>query len=67
VSEYTAMRTEALALRDWIFTNIPRDPGTGAVLISTVDEGGNEVPLVVTSGQSATFRAQADAFIATIG
>lgn len=66
VAEFNAMRTAAIALRDWIYTNFPRDAGTGAVLVETVDANGDAVPLQFTSAQLAAFRTQADAFTSTI-
>ena len=67
VAEYMAMRNAAIALRDWIFSNIPRDAGSGAVLLEQIDQNGNIIDLTVTPAQSAGFRTEADAFIATIG
>lgn len=64
-AEYSAMRTAALTLRDWIFNAIPRS-ASGAAELRTVDAEGNEVDLVVTPAQSAGFRTEADSFIATI-
>ena len=66
-TEFSAMVTAATNLRDWINTNFPRDATTGAVLLKTVDTAGTETPLVFTTAQTAGFRTQADAFIATVG
>lgn len=66
VAEFVAMRDGALSLRNWINTNFPRDAGTGAVLVATVDENGIATPLTFTVVQLAWFVTQADAFLATI-
>ena len=66
-AEFIAMRNAALALRDWIFNNIPTDSGSGAALLRTVGADGEMIELTFTTGQTAGFRTQADAFVATIG
>ena len=68
VAEFTAMRSAMLTLRTWIFNNIPNDgtPGEYNLLVYDVD-GQEPTALVVTSAQTATFRTQADAMLATIG
>jgi len=66
-AEYTAMRDAAIALRDWIHTNMPADAGSGAVLLESLNADGSLSPLTVSSAASAGFRTEADAFIATIG
>lgn len=66
VGEFVAMRDGALALRDWINANFPRDAVTGAVLTVTVDANGLATPLTFTVAQLAGFVVQADAFLATI-
>ena len=65
-AEFVAMRDSADALRGWIFSNIPRDGASGAVLIYTVDESGNRSELTVSSNAASGFRTQADTFLATI-
>ena len=65
-AEFTAMRNAAISLRDWIFTNFPKDAGSGAVLVTTVDTNGVQTALEFTSQQVSGFRTQADAFVATI-
>lgn len=67
VAEYQAMRSAAEALRDWIFSAIPTDAGSGAALLEVYDQGGNPTDIMVTTGQSAGFRTAADTFLATIG
>lgn len=65
-AEYLAMRTAAIALRDWIFAAIPTDAGSGAALLFIVDSEGNQQDIMVTTAQSATFRTEADTLLATI-
>lgn len=64
-AEYLAMRTAALALRDWIFANIPMSGQTP--LTYNLLSDGTQVPLTFTSAQTAGFRTEADAFIGTVG
>jgi hypothetical protein len=66
-AEFTAMVTEATALRDWITTNFPKDATTQALLVYTVDANGTFSELTFTSAQLAQFRTRSDALIATIG
>lgn len=65
-TEYTAMRAAAISLRDWVFNNIPTDSGSGAVLLETIDNAGVSTAIQVTPGQSATFRTEVAAFVATV-
>jgi len=67
IASYTQMKTAALALRDWIFANIPKDATTGAQLLWAVDVAGDTTELTFTIQQAADFRTEATAFIATIG
>jgi hypothetical protein len=64
--EFTAMVNAAAALRDWIIANFPKDVGSGAVLVYTVNASGQLTELQFTSAQLAPFRTQADTFLATI-
>ena len=66
VAEYQAMRAATITLRDWIFTNIPRDAGSGAVLTHTVDQAGDRIALTVSTAATQTFRDAADVFLVTI-
>lgn len=66
VAEFTTMRDAAIALRDWINTNFPRDATSQAVLVYAYNAAGIPTELTFTSGQTATFRAQANAFTATV-
>jgi hypothetical protein len=66
-AEFVAMRDSAVTLRNWVFTNFPRDAGSQAVLVTTVNQAGYETALTFTTAQLAGFRAQADVFVATIG
>jgi hypothetical protein len=65
-AEFTAMRAAAVTLRDWIFNNLPKDAGSGAVLLYTLETDGTLSDLTVSTAATAGFRAAADAFIATI-
>lgn len=64
--EFTTMRNAAIALRDWINTNFPRDATTQAVLEFTVAASGVRTALTFTSAQLATFRTHCSTFVATI-
>jgi hypothetical protein len=66
-AEFTTMVAAAVTLRDWIFTNIPTDSGSGAALLNIVGSDGELTPIDVTTAQSAGFRTEADVFILTIG
>jgi hypothetical protein len=66
VAEYTAMKNAAVSLQNWIFTALPTDAGSGAVLLNTVNVNGELGELTFTSAQTQGFRTEADAFIATI-
>ncbi len=63
-AEYTAMRTAAIALRLWLFNNIPTSGG-GVVLYSTGLDG-LKTPLSFTTAATAGFRTEADTFTASI-
>ena len=63
-AEFLAMRTQAAALRDWIFNNFPK---TGAGwLVYTYTAGGEETDLTFSTVQLADFRTEVDLFTATI-
>ena len=66
-AEFTAMRNAAIALRDWIFTNLPTDSVTGAVAQYIVDAQSAVTSVTVSTAQTATFRTNADALLTTIG
>lgn len=64
VAEYTAMRAAAVSLRDWIFNNMPK---TGSSpLLYNLNADGTLTELTFTSSQTAAFRTECDALIATI-
>lgn len=64
-AEFTAMMNATTALRDWIFTNFPKDVG-GAWLVYSYDNAGVQTSLVFTTAQLATFRTNVDSLLATI-
>ena len=66
-AEFSAMISAAQGLRSWLDTNFPRDSGSGAILVFTIDEDANLTDLGFTSGQLATFRTQAQSVIDAIG
>jgi hypothetical protein len=66
VAEYIAMRDAAIGLRVWIFNNIPRDAGSGAVLTHTISLEGVRSDLMVSSAAVGPFRQQADTLLAAI-
>lgn len=61
-AEYITMRNAVTSLRNWIIANIPSDAGSGAALLRLPD--GTDI--MVTTAQSAGFRTEADAVIASI-
>jgi hypothetical protein len=65
-TEFTSMVNAATALRDWIFTNFPKDAGSGAWLTGSFNNAGTLTELVFTTAQLAQFRANVDTFVATI-
>ena len=66
-AEFTAMRNEAISLRDWIVANFPTHNPSGAWLVASYDGTGLEVPLVFTTTDLNGFRTRALSLIATIG
>lgn len=64
-AEYTAMRASAVALRQWVFDNIPKQGSSP--LLYTIDLEGALTNMTVTPAQTAGFRTEADVFLATIG
>lgn len=64
-TEFSAMQAAADTLRDWLNTNFPRH-ASGALLLETADANGNRSNMTFTTAELASFRTQADAFIATI-
>lgn len=64
-AEFSAMVGAAVALKDWIFANFPKDAG-GAWLLESVDANGVRVPLTFTAASLAQFRTNCSAFEATI-
>jgi hypothetical protein len=67
VAEFVAMETEAIALRDWIASNFPKDIGSGAWLVEFYDTSGAATSLVFTTVELVGFRSRVDSLLATIG
>ena len=67
VAEYAVLVTEVGALRDWVFSNFPKDAGSGAWLTASFPNTGVSVELNFTTGQLAGYRFRADLVIAAIG
>ncbi len=65
-TEFTQMRAAAIALRDWIFANVPTHAGTGAQLLTAYSVDGLGTELTFNTGQTGQFRTEADTFLATI-
>lgn len=61
LTEAQAMRTAAVSLRDWIFTVLETTDFYG-----DPDVNGVRLPLTFSVGQTAQFRTNVDAFVATI-
>jgi len=64
-AEFTAMRSAAIVLRDWIFDNYPKAASGAWESLSHTNDGAG-VALTFTSAQLSQFRTEADAFLATI-
>lgn len=65
-SEVANSRTTALAVRDWIFANFPKDAGTGVFLISSTNSSGSDTELTFSTAALANFRIACDTFLATL-
>jgi hypothetical protein len=65
-AEFSAMRNAAIALRDWISANFPKDAGSGAQIAQVWNPDGSVTNLTFTSAQLAQFRTEAASFVATI-
>lgn len=65
-AEFTAMMNATTTLRDWIFSNFPKDAGSGAWLVFSYDASGVQTALVFTTAQLAQFRTNVDTLLATI-
>jgi len=65
-TEFTSAKTAAIALRDWIYNNFPKEITTSAVLENTLTQDGDRVPLVFNAAQRAAFVAKCDTFLLTI-
>ena len=67
-ADYDAMRTAADTLRVWLNDGIPRESGTPSQpLLISEDEFGVQTPLMFSTAQTETFRANVAIFTATIG
>ena len=65
VAEFTAMRAQMIATRDWIVANFPKD-GSGYLLLISFTADGRYVFRTLTTIQTVGLRTQLDALIATI-
>lgn len=66
VAEFQAMRAAVIGLRNWIFANIPKD-ANDVPLLQTLNADGTLSDRTVTPAQTAGFRTQAQAVLATMG
>lgn len=66
VAEFNAMVNAAIALRDWIVANFPKDAASGAWLVATFGSDGRPTSLTFTTAQLAQFRTNVGTFTATI-
>lgn len=64
-AEYTAMRTQIVALQDWIVTNFPKDT-SGNLVVYYFDAGKRYVDIELTSAQLSAFKTQLKALIVLI-
>ena len=62
--EYTTMRASLIAIRDWIFNNLPTftQAGTKYLIVSTLTNDGNIVEREFTPAQTAGLRTLIDQF-----
>lgn len=65
VNEYGAARTAAIATRDWVIANFPKD-GSGNLLEKKFDANGRVTLNTFSSASLSGLRTQLDALIATI-
>lgn len=65
VAEYNAMAAQLDLTIQWAIDNLPKD-GSGYELTYTRDSAGNKIPRQFSPAQTATFRTQLDALLATI-
>jgi hypothetical protein len=65
VAEYTAMLTQITATRAWIISNFPHD-ASNYLLYQTLDGAGRIVVRTFSPAETATFRTQLTALLATI-
>lgn len=65
VAEFTNMRAAAIGLRDWIFTNVPKD-GDNIPLLQTLSADGTLSDRTLTPAQTTGFRTEAQAFLNTV-
>jgi len=70
VAEFTAMRTALVAVRDRIINDLPTasaPPGVaGRIAVYSIDATGTLIADLFTPAQTASLRADLDAFIATV-
>ena len=66
-AEYSAMRTAAIALRDYIYGFIPTDAGSGQPLLYTWNSDATKSLIEESSASTSDFRNNCDALIVTIG
>lgn len=64
-AEFTAMRTEAIGVRDWILTNFPTAV-SGEIIKDTLEADGSITVRQFTIAQTAGLRTALDLLIATI-
>lgn len=64
-SEFTTMRTQIVALQDWIVANFPKD-GSSNLVVYSFDSNKRFADIALTTAQLAAFKIQLAALIATI-
>lgn len=64
-TEYVAMRTQIIAVQDWIVANFPKD-ASGNAAVYSFDANKRFADVNLTAGQLTAFKAQLSALSATI-
>jgi hypothetical protein len=68
-AEYTAMRSAVVAIRDWIYTSMPKvdQAGTLYMAVQALAQDGTVSDRTFTPAQTAPLRALIDTFRGTVG
>jgi len=65
VATYSAMKTQLIALQDWLVANFPRD-ANGDAAVFAINGGKRYAEIPLTAGQLSAFKAQLTSLSTTI-